>query len=224
MKIKDVIILVLVFILVVALIIMTQLYFNMKESSKQSLESALQSANEVFELNKKINKLEKELVQAKNPNVSSVTNNTTSNKAVSTEPYIPDGMSVADPNDNLGIKASDIEYNRSAENVTIKVIQDTVCETSVQILITDDNEDKFGWGEPFSIQEKVNGEWKDLDFISDDVAWIAIAYNLNENNQRIQKIDIEEYYGKLDNGIYRVVKTVYDNENIDLYSDEFEIK
>ena len=133
-------------------------------------------------------------------------------------------MKVAEPNDNSGIKASDIKYNRSPENVTIKVIPDTACDTSVQILITDNNEDKYGWGEPFSIQENVNGEWKDLDYISDKVSWIAIAYTLNENNQRIQKVDIEEYYGKLDKGIYRVVKTIYDNGNIDLYSDEFEIK
>ena len=66
--------------------------------------------------------------------------------------------------------------------------------------------------------------WKDLKYVSDEVAWIEIAYNLNENNQRIQKIDIDKYYGKLDKGIYRVVKTIYDNGNIDLYSDAFEIK
>ena len=215
---------ILIVLLSIALIVMTLMYFNMRESSKKGLESTLKSAEEVFELNKKVQDLEEELQNYKNASsISTVTNSTTSNKVVSTEPYIPDGMQVADPNDNSGVQATDLEFNRSPENVTIKVVPDTACDTSVQILITDNNEDKYGWGVAFSIQEKVNGEWKDLDYISDEVAWIAIAYNLNENNQLIQKIDIEKYYGKLDKGIYRVVKKIYDNGNVDIYSDEFEI-
>ena len=34
----------------------------------------------------------------------------------------------------------------------------------------------------------------------------------------------EKYYGILKRGIYRIVKPVYDNGYIDLYSNEFEIK
>ena len=216
---------ILIVLLSIALIVMTLMYFNMRESSKKGLESTLKSAEEVFELNKKVQELEKELQVYKNASsISTVTNSTTSNKVVSTEPYIPDGMPVADPNDNSGVQAPDMEFNRSPENVSIKVIPNTACDTSVQILITDNNEDKYGWGVAFSIQEKENGEWRDLEYISDEVAWIAIAYNLNENNQLVQKVDIEKYYGKLDKGIYRVVKTIYDNENVDIYSDEFEIK
>ena len=36
--------------------------------------------------------------------------------------------------------------------------------------------------------------------------------------------DFEKYYGILKRGIYRIVKPVYDNGYIDLYSNEFEIK
>ena len=225
MKKTNIILIIALIIITIALVFITKMYFDMRKSSELGLKSTLENANLLFEANKKIDELEKELeIYKATSSISTVTNSTTNNKVVSTEPYIPDGVKVAEPNDNSGIKASDIEYNRSPENVTIKVIPDTACDTSVQILITDNNEDKYGWGEPFSIQENVNGEWKDLDYVSDKVGWIAIAYTLNENNQRIQKVDIEEYYGKLDKGIYRVVKTIYDNGNIDLYSDEFEIK
>ena len=214
MKKTNIILIIALIIITIALVFITKMYFDMRKSSELGLKSTLENANLLFEANKKIDELEKELeIYKATSSISTVTNSTTNNKVVSTE-----------PNDNSGIKASDIEYNRSPENVTIKVIPDTACDTSVQILITDNNEDKYGWGEPFSIQENVNGEWKDLDYISDKVGWIAIAYTLNENNQRIQKVDIEEYYGKLDKGIYRVVKTIYDNGNIDLYSDAFEIK
>ena len=144
-----------------------------------------------------------------------------------TLPYIPDGMDVADPNDESNIPADEIEYNRdvkNVKNVTIEVIKDTITNKSVEILITDNNKDYYGWGVDFKVQKKVNGEWKDLKYASDDLVWNSIAYIPNEDNQLKQKLDIEEYYGKLSKGTYRVVKTVYDNGYIDIYSNEFEIK
>lgn len=114
--------------------------------------------------------------------------------------------------------------NRSSENVTIEVNNSTVKPESVSITITDNNENQYGWGVEFKVQEKVNGEWKNLNYISDELSWIDIAYQLNEDKQLTQKLDIEKYYGKLSNGIYRIVKPVYDNGYIDIYSNEFEIK
>ena len=116
------------------------------------------------------------------------------------------------------------EFNRSPENVTIEVDNITVSLESVSITITDNNVDQYGWGVEFRVQKKVNGEWKELNYISDDLSWIDIAYELNEDNQLTQKLDIEQYYGKLSNGIYRIVKPVYDNGYINIYSNEFEIK
>lgn len=222
MKKTNIILIIAVIILSIALIIMALMYFNMRESSKLGLESTLKSQEEVFELNKKIQSLEEELETYQNTNIITTVTNTLNTN--STEPYIPDGMKVADPNYNSGIKASDIKFNRNPENVTIEVLKDTITNTSIEILITDNNEDKYGWGVQFAIQEKVNGEWKNLEYLSDKVSWISIAYNLDENNQLKQKLDIEEYYGKLDKGTYRIVKSQWDNEYIDLYSNEFEIK
>ena len=119
---------------------------------------------------------------------------------------------------------SNEEFNRSLENVTIEVDNITVSLESVSITITDNNVDQYGWGVEFRVQKKVNGEWKELNYISDDLSWIDIAYELNEDNQLTQKLDIEQYYGKLSNGIYRIVKPVYDNGYINIYSNEFEIK
>lgn len=110
------------------------------------------------------------------------------------------------------------------ENVTITVVEDTISRNELTIKIADNNEDKYGWGVEFRVQEKVDNEWKDLDYISDDLTWIDIAYKLNADNQLTQKLNIEKYYGKLNNGIYRIVKPVYDNGYVDIYSNEFEIK
>lgn len=116
------------------------------------------------------------------------------------------------------------ELNRNPDNVTIKVDESTVSAASVSITITDNNENHYGWGVEFRVQQKIDDKWEDLQYISDDLSWIDIAYELNEDNQLTQKLDIEKYYGKLSNGIYRIVKPVYDNGYIDIYSNEFEIK
>ena len=119
---------------------------------------------------------------------------------------------------------SNEELNRSPENVTIEVDNTTVRPESVSITITDNNVNQYGWGVEFRVQQKVNEEWEDLQYVSDDLAWIDIAYEVNEDHQLTLKLDIEQYYGKLSNGIYRIVKPVYDNGYIDIYSNEFEIK
>ncbi|MBE5820500.1 MAG: hypothetical protein E7310_06805 [Clostridiales bacterium] len=140
-----------------------------------------------------------------------------------TEPYIPDGMDIADENEDK-TPAIEKEYNRNLGNVTIEVLKDTITNKSVEILITDNNQDHYGWGVDFKIQKKVDGKWQNLKFIDDNLSWIDIAYTLNKDNQLKQKLNIEKYYGQLDKGIYRVGKSVYDKGYIDIYSDEFEIK
>ncbi len=130
----------------------------------------------------------------------------------------------SNPVDTTNQGQSNIKSNRNPNNVIIKVDNTTIKPESISITITDNNENQYGWGVEFRVQEKVNGEWKDLNYISDNLSWIDIAYQLNEDKQLTQKLDIEKYYGKLSNGIYRIVKPVYDNGYIDIYSNEFEIK
>lgn len=137
--------------------------------------------------------------------------------------YSPKDVNVSNPDENNNL-ADEKTSNRDKENVTIEVNSNTIKPESVSITITDTNEDHYGWGVEFRVQEKVNGEWKDLKYISDKLSWIDIAYKLGEDNQLDQKLEIEKYYGKLNKGIYRIVKPVYDNGYIDIYSNEFEIK
>ena len=130
----------------------------------------------------------------------------------------------SNPVDTTNQGQSNIKSNRNPNNVIIKVDNTTIKPESVSITITDNNENQYGWGVEFRVQEKVNGEWKNLNYISGNLSWIDIAYQLNEDKQLTQKLDIEKYYGKLSNGIYRIVKPVYDEGYIDIYSNEFEIK
>ena len=115
--------------------------------------------------------------------------------------------------------------NRSLEKVSIEILDNTITEKSVVILITDNNENSYSWNVEFGIQKKINNKWVDLKYVSDDLSWIDIAYILNENNQLTQRLNIEQYYGKLSTGTYRIVKFIDDGKSIsNLYSNEFEIK
>ena len=79
--------------------------------------------------------------------------------------------------------------NRSSENVTIEINNSTIKPESVSITITDNNENQYGWGVEFRVQEKGDGEWKNLNYISDELSWIDIAYELNEDKQLTQKLE-----------------------------------
>lgn len=130
----------------------------------------------------------------------------------------------SNPVDTVNHEQNDTKSNRTPNNVVITVEDTTIKPESVSITITDNNENPYGWGVEFRVQQKINGKWKNLNYISDDLSWIDIAYQLNEDKQFTQKLDIKKYYGKLSNGIYRIVKPVYDNGYMDIYSNEFEIK
>ena len=61
MKKTNIILVIIIIILLIALAIMTKLYLDMRKSSKLGLESTLENANLLFEANKEIDILEKEL-------------------------------------------------------------------------------------------------------------------------------------------------------------------
>lgn len=183
----------------IVLVIVIILYMNVRQENKN--------------LNGEIQDLKN---QMKQDEIASVTN--------CTPAYIPEGIPVADPNENSESEPPQTEYNRSPENVTIEVLADTITREMAEILITDKNEDVYGWGENFHLEKKVNGNWKKLETTSDKLTFNALAYLPNENGELKMKVNYGKYYGTLENGIYRIVKSIYDGEEIDLYSNEFEIK
>lgn len=66
MKIKNIILITLIIILVIALIIITKMYFNARAASQDSITSTLQLAEDLFDANVKISKLEEDIEKLKN--------------------------------------------------------------------------------------------------------------------------------------------------------------
>ena len=152
---------------------------------------------------------------------------TTLKKVTSTEPYIPEGVKVDNLNEDTLTKV-EVPSNENIfdpEKVTIEIVDDSVTRKRADILITDNNENKYGWDESFRLQKKENNEWKEMKTTNEKGLWFnAMGHNLDENNQLKLTFYYSDYYGELEDGTYRIVKPFYSGGYIDLFSDEFEIR
>lgn len=220
---KNNILIILIIILIIALIFVTLMYINAIRISKANLDNLLKANEDMFEATKTIEDLEEKIKDLEKLNNKNTTNTLNTNTEVSSKPYVPEGMEISEPDYSSEIKSNEIKMDRSPENVKIEVITNTITREKANILIIDNNKNEYSWGASFRLQKKINSNWEEMTPIN-DLNFISLGYNLNENNELIMEIDYEKYYGSLENGIYRIVKTVYDNKYIDLYSNEFEIK
>ena len=114
--------------------------------------------------------------------------------------------------------SQNVTNSKNIENVQIEIEENTITSSGLTIIITDKNEEPYGWGENYGIEEKVNGEWKKL---KANIDFNSKAYILDENHQMRQNINWVNSYGKLQKGIYRIEKEA--DGNI-FYSNEFIIK
>ena len=206
------ILLIISIILITALIVVLSLYFDMRKTAKNNLEETLKVANELFEINKKLRELEEKLN----------TSNSTSSHNITSISNVPNDTNITISDEISKNDEETTEFNRSPDNVTIQVIDDTITKESAYILITDNNTTPYGWGEDYSIQKKVNNNWEEIEPNS-DLAFNALAHIPDKNNQLILKVNYGKDFKTLDSGTYRIVKSVYDNGYIDIFSNEFNI-
>ena len=108
------------------------------------------------------------------------------------------------------------ESDRKAENVKLEIKEGTLTNTGATVIITDKNENPYGWGVPYFIEIEEDGLWTEAQDLY-RISWIEIAYELDENGQYEQEINWEKFYGELKPGNYRLVKNVYDNGYINFY-------
>ena len=117
------------------------------------------------------------------------------------------------------------ENNSDLENVIMKVDSITIKPTSISIIIINNNDNEIGYDQEYKIQKNINGEWKYLDYLP-NTSWNDIAYIIKANSQTTKKLNLENTYGELEKGTYRIIKTMFseNGKKADIYSNEFEIK
>ena len=121
---------------------------------------------------------------------------------------------------------SDLLEEIDLDKITIQVDKNSISNTGVTIIITDNNEENLPWGEDYKIQKKENEDWVELK-PKNELITSAVSHWKDENNQYKQQINWDYYYGKLEDGQYRIVKMKFNPKNnnyIELYSEDFEIE
>lgn len=110
--------------------------------------------------------------------------------------------------------------NKSNE-ITMIIKEGTLTRTSATVIVEDSNKEHF-YGENYSIEKSEDGGWKSLKqigvYIFNMISVRSITGKLNFN------LDWSERYGELENGKYRIVKSVHTPEGEKTVYAEFTIE
>lgn len=117
--------------------------------------------------------------------------------------------------------------NIDEASVTLTLKEGTLSNTGATFILKNNTQDYYHYGEPWYLEVYKNNTWYKLDEIN-ILTFILPIYGLRPGDAKEINIDWEYGYGKLNKGIYRLVKNVSKEDNdeyepINIYS-EFEIK
>ncbi|MDR0470606.1 MAG: hypothetical protein LBH79_02625 [Nitrososphaerota archaeon] len=101
---------------------------------------------------------------------------------------------------------SGIEPISALDAVILEVKENSVTNTKLTLIIKNTASDEYGFGEQFTIEKWVDGEWCQLPYVHENVGWFSIGYALEGNSTQEKDIDWTEYYGELSPGDYRITK------------------
>ena len=117
---------------------------------------------------------------------------------------------------NLGIEEKDNnKVEPSIENVKFSVKENTLTNTGATFIIIDTNEIPYTYSEWYCIQKKNENKWETMQPV---IKENYDALMVGDNGKVEFKINWGDLYGELQNGEYRMVKRVSENENEFLYA------
>lgn len=106
------------------------------------------------------------------------------------------------------------------KDVSMVIKDGTLTRNGATIIITDNSDMNYTYGEEYRIDKYSASNWKEVDVVLDgNYAWNSIGYMVGEDNTLELDIKWEWLYGSLENGYYRIAKSVNNKE----FSIEFKI-
>lgn len=100
-----------------------------------------------------------------------------------------------------------IKLGYDEENKPITMNISRLTNKGLTLTIKNHMNNKYQYGEPYSLELKENDKWNSVEPIKDNCAFIAIAYSLKAKQETEIKVNWEYCYGKLPAGQYRITKT-----------------
>lgn len=108
---------------------------------------------------------------------------------------------------------------KSINNVSIKVREETITKKGATFIITDKNKIHYLFGQYYRIDKRNGNKWEYLKPISDETIWELTAWT-SIYDEYDYKVDWSKIYGELECGEYRIMKEI---DNMEIYA-EFIIK
>lgn len=94
--------------------------------------------------------------------------------------------------------------------VSLRVKERSLTETKATLIIENNTNRDYIYGDPFIIEKEMNGKWSELSPIN-ELSFNLPAFSLNAKQAIEIEIDWEYGYGKLNPGKYRIVKDIFLN-------------
>ena len=97
----------------------------------------------------------------------------------------------------------DIKISQNDVIMTIK--EGTLTNKSATLVLTNNSDKNFQYGNPYGIEIKKDGEWHKINVKLD---FTVPAFQLSARENKEIEINWENGYGKLENGTYRIIKGI----------------
>ena len=98
---------------------------------------------------------------------------------------------------------SDIKVSQNDVIMTIK--EGTLTNKSATLVLTNNSDNNFQYGNPYEIEIKKDGEWHK---INDELYFNLLLFQLSAKESKEIELDWENEYGKLAKGTYRIIKGI----------------
>jgi len=122
---------------------------------------------------------------------------------------------ISNPSNEVG----DIVYGRTGKDMHnnwqgmhMVVAADSVTPAGLRLSMINDSELNFGYGYEYRIEQYTNGEWEQVPFIIDSVAWRMPLFGVAPNTIVDENISWEHMHGQLQPGFYRLVRKFIEHD------------
>ncbi len=107
------------------------------------------------------------------------------------------------------------------KDVSINIKEGTLSDTGATIVLTNHSNQKYIYGDEYKIAKKEDFSWKEL--LCDDCWFNSYANILGANEEVELDCNFEPYFGKLEKGTYRLIKSINQDNTEKNISVEFVI-
>lgn len=103
---------------------------------------------------------------------------------------------------------SDVKISQGDVSMSIK--EGTLKNTGATLILTNNSDKEFQYGNPYKIEIKQNGEWYKIPV---EINFTLPAFSLKSKESKEIELNWENGYGKLASGTYRIIKEInYEKE------------